>query len=178
MVMKNIILSFILICFYFEGFSQNNYDPFVGTWVYQKNDTVFKIKLQKGTVVYKSVLNDNEIEIFGGYSLSVRGALIEDYLKPLPASWAPNTKAPLFNIYINAYTDKPGFLGFTFYDQRIKHVDNSGIPKGEMHLIAPNKLHWILNEKEGLLWRVEGTDIPYELKGFSVPENVIMTKEE
>lgn len=177
MVMKNIILIFIFICFYFEGFSQNNYDPFVGTWVYQKNDTVFKVKLQKGIIVYPDD-NSESTAIFGGYSLSVKGIMKENYISQPPYRWVPDGKAPSKNIYIDGSFYEPKSLGFTFYDQRIKHVDNSGIPKGEMHLIAPNKLHWILNEKEGLWWRVEGTDIPYELKGFSVPVNVIMTKEE
>ena len=49
-----ILLVFTFICV--TAFSQANYDAFVGTWVYQKNDTIFKIKLQKGVVDRKSVV--------------------------------------------------------------------------------------------------------------------------
>ena len=57
-----ILLVFTFICV--TAFSQANYDAFVGTWVYQKNDTIFKIKLQKGVV--KSHGKDKRTGIFGG----------------------------------------------------------------------------------------------------------------
>ncbi|ADV42405.1 DUF6705 family protein [Bacteroides helcogenes] len=39
--MKRISAILILVFACIEVFSQANYDVFVGTWVYQKNDTVF-----------------------------------------------------------------------------------------------------------------------------------------
>ena len=176
--MRKILILLSLTFTFFSASAQTPLDPFVGTWSYQKNDTIFKIKLQKGLTIY-TYNNTERPSIFGVYSLSVGGIMKENYLtKQPPARWVPNVPASSVNIFIKGTSAGSKTLGFTFYDQRIKHVGGEGIPCGKMHLIAPNKLHWILNEKEGLWWRVEGTDIPYELKGFSVPENVIMTKEE
>ena len=62
--MKRIYILFVLVFTCMGVFSQANYDAFVGTWVYQKNDTIFKIKLQKGVV--KSHGKDKRIGIFGG----------------------------------------------------------------------------------------------------------------
>ena len=79
---KNYVL-FIFMFIYTGVFSQVNYDAFVGTWVYQKNDTVFKIKLQKGTM--KGYLRNHNI-ILGGYYLSVKGVVKESYIKTMPAT--------------------------------------------------------------------------------------------
>ena len=76
--------------------------------------------------------------------------------------------------------------GFDFYDQRKKHLNGRGIGGGRIELIAPNKIHWTLNEREGLWpWiegeRIEGEDLPTieeAIQGFSVPTDVIMIKEE
>lgn len=56
-------------------------DTYVGTWVYQKNDTVFKIKFQKGQQLWtKKTANG----LYGGYYLSVNGRVLEDYMGELP----------------------------------------------------------------------------------------------
>ena len=50
-------------------------DTYVGTWVYQKNDTVFKTKFQKGQQLWtKKTANG----LYGGYYLSVNGRVLED----------------------------------------------------------------------------------------------------
>ncbi len=168
------ILVFIFACI--GVFSQANYDAFVGTWVYQKNDTVFKIKLQKGTTKYKSF--KDKPGIFGGYYLSVKGVVKEDYIKAIPATWNASI-SPLSsgNIYIDGISNTPDYLGFTFYDQRKQHINGTGIPCGKMELIAPNKLHWTLDEEDGLWAILEGSDEDMTPRGFSVPIDVIMTKE-
>ena len=168
-----LLLTFVFACM--EMFAQANYDAFVGTWVYQKNDTVFKIKLQKGTMIFKTM--KNMPGIFGGYYLSVKGVVKEDYIKTIPTIWDADILASLGNIYINAISDTPNYLGFTFYDQRKKHINGTGIPGGKMWLIAPDKLHWTLNEKDGLWAILEGSGEDMTLRGFSVPTDVIMTKE-
>lgn len=173
--MKRIYLSLIFVFACTGVFAQANYDDFVGTWVYQKNDTVFKIKLQKGTMIYKTM--ENSAKVFGGYFLSVKGVVKEDYIKTLPATWEAGILAPLGNIYINAISDTPNYLGFTFYDQRKKHINGTGIPGGKMWLLAPDKLHWTLNEEEGLWAILEGSGEDMTPRGFSVPIDVIMTKE-
>ncbi|WP_291530233.1 DUF6705 family protein [Bacteroides sp. UBA939] len=174
-------LVFVLICI--GVFSQANYDAFVGTWVYQKNDTIFKIKLQKGIAKYGQF--GDKTKIFGGYYLSVKGVVKENYIKTIPAKWDASISAPSCNIYINAISNTSNYLGFTFYDQSKQHLNGKGILGGTMDLLAPNKLHWKLNEKEGLWVALEGDYIedmipsPEEWipRGFSVPVDVIMTKE-
>ena len=181
--MKRIYILFVLVFTCMGVFSQANYDAFVGTWVYQKNDTIFKIKLQKGVV--KSHGKDKRTGIFGGYYLSVKGIVKENYIKTLPTTWDIYTFAPLCNIYIEAYSTTPNYLGFTFYDQRKLHLNGEGILGGTMDLTASNKLHWKLDEKKGLWYALEGdyaedmVPAPEEWipRGFSVPTDVIMTKE-
>lgn len=176
--MKRIYFFFILVLMGLNVFSQANYDAFVGTWIYQKNDTVFKIRLQKGIMYYYS--GRVRTVMFGGYSLNVKSVFIEDYIKPIPEKWFEReSTAPSNNIFIEAVSDTPDYLSFTFYDQRKQHADGKGLSCGSMDLITPNKLHWKLNEYEGLWWRYEGTEegVP-ALRGFSVPDDVIMTKEE
>jgi len=167
-----VILALVLTCM--EMFSQANYDAFVGTWVYQKNDTVFKIQLQKGIIKFTSW---DEYAIFGGYYLSVKGMVKENYIKTIPTTWNGSTHAPSCNIYLYASSDTPNYLGFTFYDQRMQHINGTGIPGGKMNLIGSDKLHWKLNEEDGLYVMLEGSGEDMTPRGFSVPIDVIMTKE-
>jgi hypothetical protein len=182
--MKKLIVLFVFISACMSVCSQVNYNSFVGTWIYQKNDTVFKIKLQKG----KRSHVDN-ITLFGGYSLGVRGVVTDNYIGgAIPSVWNVYDPAPSKNIYIVVYYNDqfPTRQGFVFYDQRKKHLNGEGIGGGKIELIAPNKIHWTLNEREGL-WpylegeQVEGYDLPTieeAIQGFSVPTDVIMIKEE
>lgn len=172
--MKRIFIISVFVFACIGVFSQANYDAFVGTWVYQKNDTIFKIKLQKG--IMKGYLQNHNV-VFGGYYLSVKGVVKEDYIKIMPIAWDAGVPAPSCNIYIRASSNTPNYLGFTFYDQRKKHINGRGILGGTMDLIAPNKLRWKLDEKEGLWAMLEGSDEDMTPRGFSVPTDVIMTKE-
>lgn len=173
--MKRIYVLFVFAFICLGIYSQANYDAFVGTWSYQKNDTVFKIKLQKGMVKYDG--KDYHCSVFGGYYLSVKGITLENYIKAIPAFWNLETPAPSCNIYIDAISDTPNYLGFTFYDQRKKHLNGKGILGGTMMLITPDKLHWKLDEKAGLWIKLEGSGKDMPPRGFSVPIDVIMTKE-
>jgi len=179
--MKKSIVLIVFISTCMSVCSQVNYDSFVGTWVYQKNDTVFKIKLQKGKMSH-----DDDVTLFGGYSLSVRGVMTDNYIGgTIPFVWDVYDPAPSKNIYIVVYFNDqlPTRQGFKLYDQRKKHLNGRGIGGGEIELIAPNKIHWTLNEREGL-WpylegeQVEGPTIEEAIQGFSVPTDVIMIKEE
>lgn len=175
--MKRIFLLLSLVVIVFSASAQVNFDSYVGTWIFQNNDTVFKIKLQKGMVVFA---NDNTESpaIFGGYSLSVKGIMKENYIAPqLPFRWDPDVPAPSLHIFIIGDDYDATRLKVKFFDQRMKHVEGEGLWAGRMKLIAPNKLHWTLNEDEGRWWAVEGrSGYQYEKKGFSVPADVIMTK--
>lgn len=180
--MKRYFLFLLLASFSLWLFPQVNYDPFVGTWVYQNNDTVFKIKLQKG--VMKHWNGRTHEYLFGGYSLIVSGEVKYDYIQATPAVYDSKLSAPSCGIFIEApYGYDSGYLGFTFYDMEKKHIYGTGLPCNWMTLLAPDKLHWKLNEREGVWAILEGSEndediAEMELRGFSVPDNVIMTKEE
>ena len=185
-VMKKLIVLIVFISACMSVYSQVNYNSFVGTWVYQKNDTVFKIRLQKGT---KIIASRSYESLFGGYFLSVSGVVTDNYIEgAIPSVWDVNSPAPSNNIYIAVYynDELPSLQGFKLYDQRKKHLNGEGIGGGEIELIAPNKIHWTLNEREGLWpWlegeRIEGENLPTieeSIQGFSVPTDVIMIKEE
>lgn len=187
--MKRLFLFSALAFIYLNVFSQSHYDAFVGTWVYEKNDTVFKIKLQKG--IFKYYKEKSLEALFGGYSLSVKGKLIDNYIRPISIVYNSKTKEmPNHGIYIWALSDPkvPNYAEFTFFDMKKKHAFGEGLPCNQMVLLSPVSLHWKLNEKEGVWMTLEGeqfddeqarrTNEEMKLRGFSVPDDVIMIKEE
>ena len=148
-----------------------NLDAYVGTWVYQNSDTIFKIRLQKGQKIGRSDIYNG---LYGGYYLSVKGKIIENYWGELPVYWASNHSYTLNEI-------DPNYVSVWFYDQRKKHFGGKGISGGYIHLLSPTKIHWKLNEALGIWYETEGdesiTDAERQPIGFSVPDNVIMMKE-
>ena len=180
--MRRGILFLLLASFSLFAFAQQDYrDAFVGTWIYESNDTIFKVRLQKGSV--KNVVETYEA-VLGGYMLSIKGVVKEAYIKDLPAFWdTSKTSAPSLGIYIIGSHANNTSLGFSFYDMEKKHIYGTGLPCNWMTLLAPDKLHWKLNEREGVWAILEGSEndediAEMELRGFSVPDDVIMTKEE
>lgn len=162
-----------------------NLDAYVGTWVYESNDTIFKIKFKKGSEEGLDAIFNG---LYGGYLLSVKGSVIEDYMSRLPVSWNYRTEPKPRNLYIWATNSSyhiedvtPNFLGVMFYDQRKKHFGGKGLGGGLIQLLSPDKIHWKLDEKRGIWNETEGDDSIDEamLKpiGFSVPSDVIMVKE-
>lgn len=159
-------------------FAQASSDAFIGTWIYQNNDTIFKIKLQKGKIT-NSLIPQKDESVWGGYYLSINDNIKEDYIKIMPINQPNGAYYPASNIYIRAWCYTSDYLGFTFYDQRIKHINGEGIGGGGMRLLTPTTLRWTLDEEYGLWHAVEGSEDAdkYTLQGFSVPIDVIMTKE-
>ena len=157
-------------------------DTYVGTWVYQKNDTVFKIKFQKGQQLWtKKTANG----LYGGYYLSVNGRVLEDYMGELPTCWDVLKECQPNNLFIWAYspyTDELGSLGIIFYDQ---HVKDTLVVRGlQVDTYSYCRLlrfagNWI--EEKGIWNETEGdesiSDAGRRPIGFSVPDDVIMTKE-
>ena len=193
--MKRLFLFSVLVSLFLGLHAQADYNDFVGTWVYAKNDTVFKVKLQKGILKYD--INDPWECLFGGYSLTVKGVLVEDYIKDIPSVYVYTPEHPKLSdvgIYIRAYNSRyhPNLLGFLFFDMKKKHLFGEGLLANVMTLLAPGKMHWKLNEKESLWLALEGEYVDDEsnkeeerrrdearkLRGFSVPDDVIMIKEE
>ena len=88
--------------------------------------------------------------------------------------------ASLQNIYITAtgVRGRTHEYGFTFYDQRKRHFDGKGISGGNLTLLAPNKLKWEIDEEAGIWFEIEGCEDCPEVSpiGFSVPNNVVLTK--
>ena len=88
------------------------------------------------------------------------------------------------NLFIWAYspyTDELGSLGIIFYDQRKRHFGGKGITGGYIQLLSPTKIRWKLDEEKGIWNETEGDDSISDAErrpiGFSVPDDVIMTKE-
>jgi hypothetical protein len=168
-------------------YAQTNSYPFVGEWVYSHNDTVFKIKLIVGTKTYQGEIipeiSNLSKTVFGGYSLTVNGVLVDNYINAIPTVFAIETSEPEHHIYISGVWSYP-MIGFAFYDQRKLHNDGKGLGGGEMeYLPATDQIHWTLNEEVGLFWAYEADynegmeRRPYPApRGFSVPTNVIMNR--
>ena len=74
-----------------------NLDSYEGTWIYQKNDIIFKIKLQKGQEAWR---NDLINGLYGGYYLSVRGEVLENYMSGFPVYWDFSKDPRPNNMYI------------------------------------------------------------------------------
>lgn len=156
-----------------------NLDAYAGTWVYQSNDTIFKIVLKRGYSENKRKITNG---LVGGYFLSIKGEVIEDYLNITSTIWHLDKKGAPEGFYFWAsnhaisldYID-PNRVGVLFYDQRKKHFGGKGILGGEILLLSPDKIRWHLDEKLGLA--LEEPEEYTELIGFSIPSDVIMTKE-
>ena len=96
--------------------------------------------------------------------------------------WNLGSNPSLQHIYINAIK-KYGRMdkyGFTFYDQRKRHFNGKGISGGNLTLLTPNRLKWEIDEEAGIWFEIEGCEDCPEVKpiGFSVPNNVVLTKVE
>ena len=107
--MKKIVLLLCTMCWICNVSAQiirkdKGLNELMGTWVYQKNDTVFKIQLlDKCAVAYTKEEKEFTMELWGNYYLSVKGKVIEDNLNlrtQIPDKW---------NAGINGYP--ANFLG-------------------------------------------------------------------
>ena len=78
-------------------------DEFVGTWQYVGNDTVFTIKLVKGNIVGMKLKLGTPL--FGGYSLSVGGVMVDNYIENIGTVWHQLDEAPVENVYLTALTN-------------------------------------------------------------------------
>ena len=105
-------------------------------------------------------------------------------LYELPTCWDVLKECQPNNLFIWAYspyTDELGSLGIIFYDQRKRHFGGKGITGGYIQLLSPTKIRWKLDEEKGIWNETEGdesiSDAERRPIGFSVPDDVIMTKE-
>lgn len=193
--MKKIVLILVLCVAFLDIMGQKytvysiDLKPYVGTWVYENQDTVFTIKWQ----IAKDTTYNRRRELLyihdslvGGYSLKVNGVETDSYIKELPTGlsfFSGKRSSPESNVYLStAYwgrnkSDLQNFDGkltrILFYDQRRKHNNGHGFFAGCMELLAPDKLHWWLKDEKKA--QVE-QDIWEPLVGYSVPTNAVMRK--
>ena len=108
--MKTFKLFFFLLLISNSLFAQKitfyteNLKAYEGTWMYQSNDTIFKIVLKKGQKVRSNYVLDG---LFGGYFLSVNGATVENYMSPIITTLEPSdTRAKIYIWATNYSTNK------------------------------------------------------------------------
>lgn len=181
--MKRILFIMLVAIYSFATNAQQTRKDYIGTWQYEKGDTLFTIRLIEGDAFYKGKpypAMDNGKYLLGGYSLSIKGKIVENYIADINNKWIfENTNGGEQHVYIRGVCfPKREYVGFIFYDQRKKHFNGKGICAGVLKPIGTDKLHWTLDEKEGIWMETEGLEDWVEVKpiGFSVPTDVIMTK--
>ncbi|MCD7927042.1 MAG: hypothetical protein LUI85_21095 [Bacteroides sp.] len=135
--MKNVVLILLLLFISSITFAQKeitptkNLDAYVGTWVYASNDSIFKITLKRGIMEGPDVIINS---IMGGYSLSVKGVPVEDYMEvDTITSWDLNNDTRKFHIFgTNAATNlnyiDPNEIGTWFFDAR-KNISTAKVYK-------------------------------------------------
>lgn len=129
-------------------------DSLVGVWRYESNDTVFRIKFKK------ELYNDLYWMLTGTY----------EFLPDSTNNPSNDIETDEIRIYAKNYNpSEEGVLQLTFRDRIKKHNHGAGVRWGKITKIAPNKIHWDLRIR-----RDERHLIKHK---FSVPSNVIMTKE-
>ena len=87
--MKRILFILLVAMYSFAVYAQQTAKDYIGTWKYEKEDTVFTIRLIKGEAFYKGKPKaeiDEEL-IFGGYSLSVKNKMVENYITDINTKW-------------------------------------------------------------------------------------------
>ncbi len=153
----------------------------MGTWRYEKNDTVFRIQLKK-IVPFPSRWKKDRKAIIGNYQLIVKGKIVQDFFSDnLPDSITNRKKEKIGNATIIVCVPEDGNFDispFIFYDMIKKHRNGEGIAGCKMRMLSPTQLKWELNEF--LEWSIEEHDVTekFYFIGFSVPNNVILTKEQ
>ena len=172
--------------------------PYEGTWVYEKHDTIFTVKLKN--MVWELVLPSGDFirfnGIIGGYSLVVKGKLIDDYIKDLPIKIQQASElTPKNNIYLygdgNFYTKEdlekhmningPSVKYVIFYDQRNKQYDEYGDIKRTLCALtwqgeSFDSLHWHIMTEDEMFKRYRGELFPIPQLGHSVPIDAILKK--
>ena len=99
--------------------------------------------------------------------------IVDDLNYERPSVWSGFSKSNHVTIQINRlFAESPLYTIVSFYDLQKKHHNGKGIGGGYVKLLAPNKIRWVLDENAGSF------ETEYPIIGFSVPTDIIMTKEE
>lgn len=181
MRLRLIIFTFTCVFYSVNIFAQKikydhiDYSPFIGEWIYESNDTVFKIDLKP---VHISTIYNEQNVLYGGYSISVDGTLKESCFNDYPDSLS-HSEIEEYNVGIYAYQDGvideliPDLLFTHFYDKEKRHYYYGLGIAGTIQLLSQDYILWrLMNEQD---WSVK-LEVPNENKGISVPSYAIMKK--
>ena len=139
--------------------SKVDLDKFVGTWRYENNDTIFRIKLKK------EFHNNTFWWLVGTYEFHAKNITSN---KSNEDNDINSNRICIYAQNYNSYDESDSkFLYLNFRDQIKKHNHGTGLHRGKMKLISSDKIHWDLR-------REKHEKTTYE---YSVPINVILTKE-
>ena len=157
-----------------------DYTPFIGTWIYQNNDTIFRINLKPIITTSRALIIHR---LWGGYSISIHNTLIDNCIGLYPDSLIrENNEEEKYNIGIDAFMyslpEDESYLTrdkikTIFYDKQRMHNKGNGIGGGHIVSISNDSIHWYLDEKKGARQK----ELKFENLGFSVPTDVIMIRE-
>ena len=180
MKLKLFIISLSYICcvnISAQTYDHIDYSPFIGEWIYESNDTVFKIDLKPVHINKCDRFEKEQESLYGGYSIRINGTLKESCFNDYPDSVCH--KRENYNIAIfaeqNDIVDKliPNLLYMQFYDKEKKHdYYGMGLP-GTIHLLSQDSILWRVTDEEKWSMLLE---VPNENKGLSVPSHAIMKK--
>ncbi len=178
--MKKLLNISILLCMSVMLFAQKTqYERLMGTWTYQNGDTIFRVQISK-VVPYDLEPGQNKYVAIGNYQLSVKGKMVQNYFSDeLPDRITATPKSEIGNVTLYLYYSKytPDLYALIFYDMEKKHYDMTGIGMCSVEVLSPTRIKWTLNELDSWLTLYENSGKEYHPIGFSVPDNVILTKE-
>lgn len=119
--------------------------------------------------------------LMGGYFLSVKGIIVENYFSIRDTIWHLDKKRELKIFLSGLQTMLPVWTTLILIESEFYFTTNGRSTSAERDirrkilLLSSDKIRWHLDEKLGLA--LEEPDEYTELIGFSVPSDVIMTKE-
>ena len=156
-----------------------NLDAYVGTWEYSSATCTFRIYLKKG----KSYANKggtfwNEI-VYGGHYIAYNGIVITDMEAAVKRATDQTRTENEMNIVASNAKEKenqvnPNVLTFSFRDDL---KDKRGTGKLTLTPGNPAKLRWqILKTSEKIILLLDGEPMPVIHQGWTVPEDVVLTK--
>jgi hypothetical protein len=179
---KSIILLF-LVCYNLNySFSQRatkrqsfttNLEAYQGTWVYKSGTEIFRVCFKIGSI------DSDESRIFGAcllgdYYYSKNNVVLDSYsASAIPLVYNDQSREQVIIYASNGKVEsvnyaRPNELYMEFYDKQKKKK----VYSGEILLISPTKIRWILKDDEG-----DYDEEDWVESGFSVPSDIILTKE-
>ena len=179
---KSILLLFLLCYSLNYSFSQRaakrqvfttNLEAYQGTWVYKSGTEIFRVFLKIGTIDSDDSMIVGSC-LIGDYFYSKNNVVIDSYsVSGIPLVYDNLSKKQVIIFASNGKLEsvnyaRPNELYMFFYDKQKKKK----VYSGEILLISPTKIRWILKDDEGDYNQEDWVE-----SGFSVPSDIILTKE-